>query len=162
MSLEGLIAVEKLCPDLPSHAAAGSLLVPYGHNSDGLLLQFTDRAPLGLQLDARHQRAFQGINVDGRHEPALVLKDWALWVDPESAYNTFQNTPKNGDAFLTKAGGHIGFVGTLDHATVLVTTDGKMINEPDWANDLFVGFRRWAVGYQDGNRRVNLLPLQDL
>jgi hypothetical protein len=163
MSSEGLLPIEYIRSELPSSAPVGTLLLPYGE-SRGLLLRFdTDSAKLAFQLDVHHDRAFKGVNVEGRHHPGLVLEEWSLRVDPSSGYNAFENSPELGDVFVTKsAGGQSGFVGKLDHSTIYLSTDGKLMNEPDWGADHFIGFRRWSVGYQNGDRWINLLPTQDI
>lgn len=160
MSFGRLIAIEHLRPHSTRAAPAGSLLVPYGATKSLLLCFASVTTKLALPLDALQTEAFVGINIAGRHEPALVLEDWALRVDPESAYNAFYGSPKPGDAFVTT--NMTGFVGSLDHATAFVTTDGRLIDEPDWGKDQFIGFRRWSVGFQEAARWIDLLPAQDL
>ena len=89
-----------------------------------------------------------------------MLEEWTLRVDPESAYNAFGGSPEPGEVFVTT--NMTGFVGSLDRFTAYVTTDGRLVSEPDWGSDQFIGFRRWSVGYQEEDRWIDLLPAQDL
>ena len=160
MSFERLMPIERLRPGATPSAPAGSLLVPYG-SLESLSLRFDiDGTKLALPLDARKERAFATFNIANQHLPALILEDWALRVDPDSGYNTFEASPKAGDAIITVD--DAGFVGMLDHTLTYVTTKGGVIAQPNWSRDQFIGFRRWSVGYQEAGRWIDLLPLQDL
>lgn len=137
-------------------APAGSLLLPTEGGEDVVQLHFDDQVKLAVRLDDSHQRAFLGLNVDSKHQPHLVITDWTMRVDPDSAYNSYNGTPQSGDAFIFGNDPTIGIVISLDHSTAYVTSDGRRLPQPNFGNVNYVGFRAWAVGIIVEERFVEL------
>jgi len=135
--------IDWLTPCRPSDAPAGSLLL--ASDTAAPMLRFDiNGGQLAAPLDDVHPRPFIGVNVGRRHEPELIfLGEWSVRADPQTAFSSFSGIPETGHVFRL-ANGTTGFVITLDHSTIYVTTAGSVI--PEQGLDLHaMFFRNWSI-----------------
>lgn len=134
--------IDWLTPCRPSEAPAGSLLL--ASETAAPLLRFDkDQIKLAIALDDVHPRPFIGMNIGDRHEPELIFEQWSVRADPQTAFSTFSGFPEKGQVFRL-GDGTTGFVITLDHHTIYVTTAGAVIPEPGY-NERAMFFRSWSI-----------------